>query len=559
MKKLLLTLVSLAPGFALPAAVISPEVALQRMETSTMKKVMPELRPELVYTSSGKSGAAAYVFNYGDNGFVMLSADDLTTPVLGFSDSARFDPDDIPCGLRFWMYCYARRLDAVREDGYAAPIRKETAERESLDPAITTKWGQSEPFNRHCPKTEGKPCVTGCVATAMAQVLNLYRYDGKGEGIYSYLWKHFEADGPVDDELSYDFSALDFDWNNMLDVYTGDYSDTEADAVADLMLACGISVDMNYGTGASGAVAQFVPYALWKHFGFNAGIYTVERDCFRDPEMSWDDFVYSQIREHGAVLYNGVTSANEGHAFVCDGYREGGYFHFNWGWNGLSDGWFRLDALDPEVQGTGGSANSYAFNYQQNIHAFVSPGAEGESWLPSICGRDDSFNVTAKNASLGKKVKVTGSIINCSQLDYTLDFGCLLTDSEWNNEGQVLPVTSFDLESCGAKTIYNNVVFPEDIEEGIYCMRPVITWDGLGYWWSLPWNVKKDHVWIQVKEGMVYFNIDPETAGMTLMPDDPDTDSTTEYYTLQGVKILKPERGRIYIRVSESGATKIIY
>ena len=154
---------------------------------------------------------------------------------------------------------------------------------------------------------------------------------------------------------------------------------------------------------------------------------------------------------------------------------------------------------------------------------------------------------------------MAGSIINCSQLDYTLDFGCLLTDSEWNNEGRVLPVTSFDLESCGAKTIYNNVVFPEDIEEGIYCMRPVITWDGLGYWWSLPWNVKKDHVWIQVKEGMVYFNIDPETAGMTLMPDDPDTDSTTEYYTLQGVKILKPERGRIYIRVSESGATKIIY
>ena len=534
-------------------------MALRRLETSPMNKVMSGIRPELIYTSSGKSGATAYVFNYGNNGFVMLSADDLAVPVLGFSESGKFDPDDIPCGLRFWMDCYARRLDAVREDGYSVATRKETAEREPLDPALTTKWGQSEPFNRHCPKMGDESCVTGCVATAMAQVLNLYRYNGKGDGKYSYSWTSLEETGLVEYELSYDFSSLDFDWDNMLDVYTGEYSDAEADAVADLMLACGISVDMAYATAASGTLAQFVPYALWKHFGFNAGIYTVERDCFRDPEMSWDDFVYSQIREHGAVLYNGVTSAHEGHAFVCDGYREDGYFHFNWGWNGLSDGWFRLDALDPEVQGTGGSANSYAFNYQQNIHAFVSPGTEGESYLPSICGRDDSFNVTSKNAPLGKKVKVAGSIINCSQLDYTLDFGCLLTDSEWNNEGRVLPVTSFDLESCGAKTIYNNVVFPEDIEEGIYCMRPVITWDGLGYWWSLPWNVKKDHVWIQVKEGMVYFNIDPETAGMTLMPDDPDTDSTTEYYTLQGVKILKPERGRIYIRVSESGATKIIY
>ena len=559
MNRIILSIFLLAPGLLLPAAVISPDMALRRLETSPMNKVMSGIRSELIYTSSGKSGATAYVFNYGNNGFVMLSADDLATPVLGFSDSARFDPDDIPCGLRFWMDCYARRLDAVREDGYAAPIRKETAERESLDPAITTKWGQSEPFNRHCPKMGDKSCVTGCVATAMAQVLNMYRHNGKGDGKYSYPWKYVGDAGLVENELSYDFSSLDFDWDNMLDVYTGEYSDAEADAVAELMLACGISVNMNYGTGASGAVAQFVPYALWKHFGFNAGIYTVERDCFRDPEMSWDDFVYSQIREHGAVLYNGVTSANEGHAFVCDGYREGGYFHFNWGWNGLSDGWFRLDALDPEVQGTGGSANSYAFNYQQNIHAFVSPGTEGESYLPSICGRDDSFNVTVKNASLGKKVKITGSIINCSQQDYTLDFGCLLTDSEWNSDGPVLPVTSFDLESCAFKTIYNNVVFPEDLEEGIYCMRPVITWDGLGYWWTLPWNVKKDHVWIQVKEGMVYFNIDPETAGVSLMPDDPDTASTTEYYTLQGVKIPKPERGRIYIRVSESGATKIIY
>lgn len=557
MKKLLLTILSLAPGLLLPAAVISPDMALRRLETSPMNKVMSGIRPELIYTSSGKSGATAYIFRSGDNGFLMLSADDLAAPILGFSDSAKFDPDDIPCGLQFWMDCYARRLDAVREDSYSVATRKETTERKPLDPALTTKWGQSEPFNRHCPKIEDKSCVTGCVATAMAQVVNMYRHNGKGDGTYSYPWKYLGEAGLVENDLSYDFSSLDFDWDNMLDVYTGEYSDTEADAVADLMLACGISVDMNYSTGASGAVAQFVPYALWKHFGFNAGIYSVERDCFRDPEMSWDDFVYSQIREHGAVLYNGVTSANEGHAFVCDGYREGGYFHFNWGWNGLSDGWFRLDALDPEVQGTGGSANSYAFNYQQNIHAFVSPGNEGEYWLPSICGRDDSFNVTSKNAPLGKKVKVAGSIINCSQLDYTLDFGCLLTDSEWNNEGRVLPVTSFDLESCGAKTIYNNVVFPEDLEEGIYCMRPVITWDGLGYWWSLPWNVKKDHVWIQVKEGMVYFNIDPETAGVSPIIN-PEAASEA-YYTLQGIKIAEPVQGQTYIRVSESGATKIIY
>lgn len=260
MKKLLLTLVSLAPGLTLPAAVISPEVALQRLEISTMKKVIPELRPELVYTSSGKSGAAAYVFNYGDNGFVMLSADDMASPVLGFSDSAQFDPDDIPCGLRFWMDCYARRLDAARETNCFPVIREEAPEREPLEPALTTKWGQSEPFNRHCPRTKGKPCVTGCIATAMAQVLNLYRYDGKGDGIYSYLWKHFDGEALVEDELSYDFSSLDFDWENMLDAYTGEYSDAEADAVAELMLACGISVDMNYSTGASGTVAEFVPY-----------------------------------------------------------------------------------------------------------------------------------------------------------------------------------------------------------------------------------------------------------------------------------------------------------
>lgn len=301
----------------------------------------------------------------------------------------------------------------------------------------------------------------------------------------------------------------------------------------------------------------FVPYGLWKYFGYNAGMQCIQRDCYREEDMSWEDLVYDQIKKHGALLYCGTTAKEEGHAFVCDGYDTDGYFHFNWGWGGMSDGWYRLDALNPEHQGTGGSSTSLAFNYHQSIQAFVNPGTEGERFIACILGYNGRFNVANKSVKKGANFTVTRSLANLTQLDYDVAFGCLLTDSSTGTEGRVIEVTEFPLPSQNQKRIMNKAVFPEDVADGVYCMRPVAKWEGLDDWHVLPWNIEKDCVWIEVKDGMVYFNIDPETSGIeAILPVD---DSASRYYNLQGEPVSAPEKGELYIRISPERIEKIVY
>ncbi|MBD5358329.1 MAG: hypothetical protein HDR88_15310 [Bacteroides sp.] len=560
MRKLILTLTIVLPGLSVPANVLTPDQALQRLSQAGISKLPSASSYKLVNTTEGDTGATAYVFNSENNGFIILSADDCACPVLGYADNGIFDSQNIPCGMTTWLDFYSRQIDEARAVGLITPWRKSSSQitdRESLSPALTTQWSQGEPYNNLCPMHNDKRCVTGCVATAMAQVLNLYRYSTHGNGSHSYIWTHIEDGQILSEELTLDFSEVEFDWDNMLDSYSENYTEEEANAVAQLMYACGVAVNMKYNHNASSAVANFVSYSLWQYFDYNSGAQCVQRDSWKEKGITWDDFVYEQLQQHGAVLYNGITSAEEGHAFVCDGYSEDGYFHFNWGWNGVSDGYFRLDALNPEVQGTGGSSASLAFNYNQNIIAFLDPNDNGGEFLPPISGRDENFNITNKSVELGGKFTVAGWIVNESQLDYDLEFGCLLTDSEYGTEGEVISVMDFTLPSCEAKTIYKKAQFPTEIADGFYCIRPVITWEGLGRWWTLPWNVKKDHVWVEVKDGTAYFNVDPGNSGIQGIH---EIKSHLPYYlNLQGVKVEDPQPGETYIKITGTKATKIIF
>lgn len=564
MRKLIISLTIVLPGLSVPANVLTPDQALQRMSAIGRSKssAVFSTRPssyKLVGMAEGKTGPTSYIFNCPENGYVILSADDNVCPILGYAEKGNIDAMDIPCGLTAWLDTYSRQIDEVREAGMSNPqaVESRADDRQPLAPALTTQWGQSTPYNKMCPIVGEKQCVTGCVATAMAQVLNYYQYPLHGRGSYSYQWDKWENDEIVHEELSMDFSNTIFDWTNMLDRYDENYTDKESDAVAQLMYACGVAVKMGYGPGESGAVSGFVPYSLWQFFDYDAKAQYIQRDCWKEEGKKWDDFIYEQLLEHGAILYNGVTSANEGHAFVCDGYSGDGYFHFNWGWNGMSDGWFRLDALNPEHQGTGGSSTALAFNYNQSIVAFLDREDKGGEFLPSISGRDENFNVTNSNVSLGGKFTVTGWLVNESQLDYDIDFGCLLTDSEYGTEGEVIPVFSFELKSCEAKSIFKKGQFPSDIADGFYCMRPVITWAGLGRWWTVPWNVKKDHVWVEVKDGTAYFNVTPELSGIGEISE--EDSSLPRYINLQGLSVKDPQAGETYIRIDKSGAAKVIF
>lgn len=374
----------LAAAITAGAAVISPEAALRRVSAGTRVQTMSTSAavPRLVYTQQAGMEPAAYIFDRGNGaGYMIVSADDEATPLLGYSDTGTVDTYDMPDGLRYWLEYYAAEIESARTTGSSAVVTTfaASAPRKAIAPMISTRWNQSAPFNNKCPQVGSTRTVTGCVATAMAQVMKYHNWPEKGSGSNAYSWN-----GTT---LSLDFSTVTFDWGNMLDVYGSTATEAQNDAVATLMYACGISVDMIYGTGASGAVSEKCGLALVENFNYDASLRTLYRDYY--PLDEWEEVVYNSLAEGCPVLYGGQSDSG-GHEFVCDGYSSDGYFHFNWGWGGMSDGYFKLTALNPGAQGIGGAGSGAGYNFGQDIVVGIKPFA-GQSELPPMLGNKCDF------------------------------------------------------------------------------------------------------------------------------------------------------------------------
>lgn len=360
--KFLLSLAAIAPAVMM-AETLSPQDALQRAlsDSQVRKAVSSSYTPRLLYTEMDaySTDPAAYVFSRGNDGFMVLAADDIAAPVLGYSDQSGFDPDNMPANLRAWLAFYADEIAWARRNGvatYSAPAKSARADRPAIAPLVKTRWDQGAPYNSLLPKVGSKQVVTGCVATAMAQIMNYHQWpQGPGTGSASVS---VSGSGTY----SMDFSKTTFDWANMLNTYTSSATQAQKDAVGLLMKACGFSVDMNYGS-SSGAVQSLVGSALINNFGYDKGVIDVKRELYTGTQ--WNDLIYDQIARRQPVQYGGQSSQG-GHSFVCDGYSENNYFHINWGWGGVSDGYFLLSALDPTSQGIGGSGDGSGFNSDQD-------------------------------------------------------------------------------------------------------------------------------------------------------------------------------------------------
>lgn len=358
-------------GLAMPlwAAPLSPKEALVRMaeftasDSSLRKKAPSTAKSTLVYTANaeGTSDAAFYVFNNPEGGFAIVSADDRLPAVLGFSNNGAFDMDRISPDMKWWLGEYSKDIARLYEEegvdvsaSSSAFKRAAVVERKPIEPMLKTRWDQMAPYNMFTPQQY----PTGCVATAMAQIMKYHEWPVAPTG--SHGGETFE--GTV------------YDWENMIDIYeNGRYSTQEAEAVATLMRQCGASVDMMYSPWASGAYSFNVPVALFTYFGYNESMQLEFRDYHKMSE--WNDMVYAELEGNRPVYYSGASS-NGGHAFVCDGYLGNNYFHFNWGWSGYQDGYFLLNALNPGVGGTGSFAGGY--NTQQTIITGVKK-SEGET------------------------------------------------------------------------------------------------------------------------------------------------------------------------------------
>ncbi len=364
-------------ALALPAMgkEISPQEAMQRAQSSSpalMARGAGKATPQLAHTALTEKGEpAVYVFkNANDKGFLLLSADDAAIPVLGYSDHGNFSSSEMPPQLQWWLSEYANQIEYARQTGAAPYTPKKRAisrsgARERIAPQMKTFWDQVEPYNDQCPLSGTDRTWTGCVATAMAQVMKYWNYPEKGQGSITYTIESLEK------KVSMNFALKKFDWDNMLDSYiNGNYTEEESSAVAYLMKACGYAVKMQYSMDASGALGMNIGKAFVKYFNYDPNILYTLRMYYSSEE--WDNMMYENLKNVGPVVYGGGSTLGGGHSFVCDGYDGEGLYHFNWGWSGMSDGYFSLDALNPDALGTGGGTGG-GYNFTQDAVFGIQP------------------------------------------------------------------------------------------------------------------------------------------------------------------------------------------
>ena len=312
-----------------------------------------------------------YVFNSGQNqGFVIISGDDRAETVLGYATSGRFDVDNIPSNMAAWLQGYADQIKYIQE--HPALSAQEQAVRRSY-PAIsklmTCQWDQDDPFNAECPTVGTKKCVTGCVTTAVSQILYYHAktsgYTPSSTAIPGYTT---ESRG---DKMP-DLPAASFDWVNMIDVYNSSATAEQKAAVAKLFQYVGTGLKAAYDLSENGgtSVRDNMPEIVFKdYFGYGNGIQLVHRaDAI--PESEWDNLICNELANGRPVLYSGRGSAG-GHTFVIDGYDGAGKYAINWGWGGYQDNYFALSALNPELGGAGAGAGG--FNYNQSALVGISP------------------------------------------------------------------------------------------------------------------------------------------------------------------------------------------
>ncbi|MCR5643125.1 MAG: C10 family peptidase [Prevotella sp.] len=304
--------------------------------------------------------SAFYVFNVEDNGgFVIISGDERTPMVLGYSDYGYLDMENLPSNVQWLMDYYEDCINSLTAaDG---PVRLKAPAKPEIPPLIPTQWGQDTPFNNQCPVIGSQHALTGCVATAMAQVMNYYQWPkGATAAIPSYTTETLGITRP-------ELSPTTFNWSSLSD----------ADK-ARLSVYCGQAMTMDYRSKSNGSSANGnnAGVGLYKYFDYDVNARALSRDNY--TETDWIETLYAELEAKRPIIYSGRGTG--GHTFICDGYKNG-QFHINWGWNGLDDGYFLISGLKP---------GGYDFSLRQIAVVGIQPNTGNAPQMPVL--RLESFN-----------------------------------------------------------------------------------------------------------------------------------------------------------------------
>ena len=373
MKRLLTLVLLLAFGLTAIAKPVDETTALNLAKSFWKENNLLGVRNGMVYKTASPDVqfvnvaqqcgySEFYIFNNNDGlGYVIIAADDCVTPILGYSYENNLDWTDLPLGFKDLLDEYAFQIRtavaskasateeiknewACLRQGKTLPIKTEKA----VAPLVATQWGQSPYYNALCPYdySANERTLTGCVATAMAQVMKYWSYPEHGSGTHSYTPDNHPEYG----SLYVDFSSVNYQWSAMPNNVS-----SSNNAVATLMYHCGVSVDMSYGINGSpdyGSAAYIINYndrpcaeiALKTYFDYKSSLHSAVKSDYSDAQ--WINLLKNELDNSRPMMYGGFSNSG-GHAFVCDGYNNNDYFHFNWGWDGYCDGYFYINNLNP--------------------------------------------------------------------------------------------------------------------------------------------------------------------------------------------------------------------
>lgn len=460
-------------------AIAQRQAAMLGIEMDAEVAASAKAAPRMSVSSAvSPSATCYYVFANGeDKGFTIVSGDDRMPEVVGYSAQGTYDPDHLPANYVGFMKAYQETVEALLKgdaqvSGGMAEVRQWRAERAgtaAVAPLLDgIKWDQREPYNNMCPLYKGtNRSVTGCVATAMAQVMMYYQYPKELKAtIKAYTAKSYGIQIP---EIS---SGATYDWDNMLPDYSkSDYNSAQADAVAKLMYHCGAAVKMDYGPSSR---ANVTPTILATYFGYDADLMQdLTRTVF--TLQQWMTLIDNELKAKRPILYSGQAS-DEGHEFVCDGSDGKGLYHINWGWGGYQDGYFDLTILQPTKGGAGSGSAVDGYNRNCSMIIGIAPDNgkvdEPLASYPQIMSINQNAQcgitwtkTTRANVSDNFLAEATTCFANQSTSDFIGYFAYGIK----KGNGSIVPVSNYSRQWNMPK------VLPDGRTYGTYDQNPTLT------------------------------------------------------------------------------------
>jgi|GEM_PF-1183331 len=369
--------------------------------------------------------SALHIFNFKNGGFAIVASDDVSKLILGYSFRSTFRNDSNKTNVAFWTELYKVQIEKMKTKCKRNSSRADDSlnlntssiNNNSLNkdkevvPLLSSIWNQSPIYNMYCPLDEGELSVTGCVATAIAQLLNYHKHPETGRGYASY--------SSLGQTLNVDYSLSRYKWTLMTDELHSDSPETAKHEIAQISYHAGVSVETIYSSTNSGSVIEKIPSAMRTYFKYSPGLSVQYRSEYSDS--LWKDLISDQLNSGLPVIYSGSSST--AHAFICDGYQDKDYFHFNWGWGGYADGYFLIDNLNP----AGNDFNSFQnavvniFPVEQDI--FITDS------IPDIKTADEIYQIKLSNYFISK---------SGDKITYSVDPSSIIDGLSFNITGDIL-------------------------------------------------------------------------------------------------------------------------